>query len=59
MLKAIDLNKDARTPMPDVPSVDELTDFGITVDRHKAYEDLWSTLTYAGVVANTAVWLYM
>lgn len=59
MLKAVDFDPAARTPMPDVPSPEELSSFGISSERHAAYEQLWRSLTYFGVVANTAFWLYL
>lgn len=59
MLKAVDFNTDARTPMPDVPSPEELGKFVIPAERHAAYESFWNGLTYVGVVANTAMWLYL
>ena len=45
--------------MPDVPNKKSLTTFGISASRHEAYETFWEGITYAGVLANTAVWLYL
>ena len=59
MLKAVDMDPETRTPMPDVPSSEELTQFGISSERHHAYEKMWNTFTYFGVLANTAFWLYL
>ena len=59
MLKAVDFDPEARTPMPDVPSSEELTKFGISSERHQAYEKMWNAFTYFGVLANTAFWLYL
>ena len=60
MLKAVDLDPEARTTMPSVDSKEELTtDLGIPAERHQAYEKLWNGVTYFGVVANTAMWLYL
>ena len=59
MLKVVDLDPNTRTPMPDVDSVEELQRFGISADRHRAYEDMWNGLTYVGVLANAAMWLYL
>ena len=59
MLKAIDFDSSTPTAMPDVPNKDTLTNFAIPSERHEAYENLWEGVKYAGVVANTAVWLYL
>ena len=59
MLKSVDFDTEIRTPMPDVPSTEELSKFGISPERHAAYESLWNGLTYFGVLANTAFWLYL
>jgi len=60
MLKIVDLDPEARTTHPDVISKEELsTDLGIPADRHSAYESLWNGVTYFGVIANTAMWLYL
>jgi hypothetical protein len=59
MLKAIDFDPEARTPMPDVPSAEDLCQFTIKPESHKAYEQLWNSFTYLGVLANTAMWLYL
>ena len=59
MLKAVDFNTEARTPLPDVPSPEEMGQFVISSERHQAYESLWNGLTYVGVFANTAMWLYL
>ena len=59
MLRAVDFDEANPTAMPDVPNKTTLTSFGIPAARHEAYEGMWDTLTYAGVLANTAVWLYL
>ena len=59
MLRAVDFDEANPTAMPDVPNKTTLTTFGISSARHEAYETLWDGLTYAGVLANTAVWLYL
>ena len=59
MLKQVDLDPDARTPQPDVPSVVELTNFGISPERHQAYETMWNAVTYFGVLSNAAMWLLL
>ena len=59
MLKAVDFDPNARSPMPDVQSPEELSTFKIPVERHDAYRALWTGATYVGVVANTIMWLYL
>ena len=60
MLKVVDFDPEARTTFPDVTSKEDLAEkLGIPAERHEAYEKLWNGLTYFGVVANTAVWLYL
>lgn len=59
MLKQIDFDPEARTPMPDVDAPEDLCKFAIAPERHEAYEKLWNGFTYFGVVANTVVWLYL
>jgi cytochrome oxidase assembly protein ShyY1 len=59
MLKSIDFDMEIRTPMPDVVSAEELSKFGISPARHAAYENLWNGVTYCGILANTAFWLYL
>mmetsp|Transcript_9716 Transcript_9716/g.14800 ORF Transcript_9716/g.14800 Transcript_9716/m.14800 type:complete len:253 (-) Transcript_9716:106-864(-) len=59
MLKAVDMEDEARTPMPDVPSKADLQKFTISPERHHAYMGLWNTMIYMGVMANTAMWLYL
>ena len=59
MLKVVDLNEEAPTPLPEAEDKKTLTNFVIPAERHEAYANFWDTLTYFGVVANTAVWLYL
>ena len=59
MLKAVDFDTDAPTPLPDVDSPEALTKFTISPERHDAYAHMWESLTYFGVLANTAIWLYL
>ena len=59
MLKAIDFDAQNRTALPDVPAAEDLSTFGISSERHEAYETLWNCFTYCGVLANTAFWLYL
>ena len=59
MVKIVDFDEHNRTAMPDVDAPSDLTKFGISSERHEAYEKLWNGLVYFGVVANTAMWLYL
>lgn len=59
MLKSIDFNESSRTPMPDVISPRELSRYDLSPERHEAYKTFWNSITYAGVLANTAMWLYI
>ena len=59
MLKAVDFDAEAPTALPDVESPKDLQTFSIAPERHAAYATLWSYATYLGVVANTAMWLYI
>ena len=60
MLKVVDFQSEARTTFPDVVSKEDLSSkLGIPAERHEAYEKLWNGVTFFGVVANTAIWLYL
>lgn len=59
MLKAVDLDHEVRTLHPTVDSKQELQEWVIPPKRHAAYEFMWNSLIYFGVVANTAMWLYV
>jgi len=58
MLHMIDTDEERRQLLPTVPTKTELTNFVIPSERHGAYEFLWRSLAFGGVLANTAVWLY-
>lgn len=58
MLMQIDENENARQILPTAPSQTELTSWKISPERHHAYATLWKYFTFAGVFANTALWLY-
>ena len=58
MLKMIDFDEERRQLLPTAPTSSELTQFVIPRERHQAYEMMWRMLTFGGVVANTALWLY-
>ena len=59
MLQAVDFDPATPTSMPDVPSIASLQKFGNTPERHEAYEVMWNGITYLGVLANAAFWLYL
>ena len=59
MVKAVDFDEDVRTLHPTVDSAVELRTWVNPVQRHAAYEFMWNSLTYLGVLANTALWLYI
>lgn len=58
MLHMIDFDEHHRQVHPTVPTPTELTKFVVPPERHAAYEMMWRMLTFSGVVANTALWLY-
>ena len=58
MLKQIDHDDDHRQILPSCPSKAELITWRIPSERHEAYATLWKYLTFVGVFANTALWLY-
>jgi cytochrome oxidase assembly protein ShyY1 len=58
MLHMIDFEEDRKQILPSIPAASDLAKFQISPERHSAYENMWRLVSYAGVVANTAVWLY-
>lgn len=58
LLLQIDNNPDARQILPTAPTADNLVDWKIKPERHEAYASLWRYVTFAGIFANTALWLY-
>ena len=54
----IDFDPEVRQILPDIPTPEDLNQWPISAERHQAYEYLWRGMTYAGVLANTAMWLY-
>ena len=42
---------------PTVPTPAELLSFRTSPERHEAYEKLWTTVTFLGILANTALWI--
>ena len=59
MLKVYDTDEQHRQVYPHAATAEELASkWQIAPERHQAYESLWRLVTYVGVVANTAAWLY-
>ena len=58
MLLQIDTDDNKRQILPSSPNAAELTNWRIPGERHEAYAYLWRYLTFAGIFANTAFWLY-
>jgi len=58
MLLQIDANEDSRQILPTAPTASEFTTWKVSPERHLAYAELWKYLTFAGIFANTAFWLY-
>lgn len=58
MLQQIDDDSNHRQILPTAPTAEELVNWKISPERHEAYANLWRYLTFGGVVANTALWLY-
>ena len=58
MLLQVDTNAESRQILPTAPSANELTSWQISPERHFAYAELWKYLTFAGIFANTAMWVY-
>ena len=59
MLHMVDFDPEVRQVLPTIPTTDELLEFPISPERHNAYEMMWRGLSFAGVIANTAMWLYL
>ena len=58
MLLQIDNDPNARQILPTAPTANDLTNWLIKPERHEAYATLWKYLTFTGIFANTAFWLY-
>jgi hypothetical protein len=58
MLQQFDTDEAHRQILPTVPMKSDLTTWKIPSERHEAYATLWKYLTFVGVFANTALWLY-
>ena len=57
MLHQIDFDEEARQLHHTVPTPSELLRFRTSPERHAAYEQLWNTATFLGILANTALWI--
>jgi cytochrome oxidase assembly protein ShyY1 len=58
MLLQVDVNPESRQILPTAPTATELTTWYIKPERHEAYAALWKYITFSGIFANTALWLY-
>jgi hypothetical protein len=58
MLHMIDTDAEKRQILPTIPTTEELTSFRVSSERHGAYELMWKAISFAGVLGNTAMWLY-
>ena len=58
MLAQIDTDEDKRQILPTIPTTNDLQQFRVGPERHGAYETMWKAITFAGVLGNTAIWLY-
>ena len=54
----VDFEEDRRQLLPNLPAAKELQSFVVSPERHAAYEMMWRTIAFGGVIANTALWLY-
>ena len=59
MLHMIDQDAEKRQILPAIPSKDDLTDWKISSERHRAYSTMWTGLAYLGILSNTVLWLCM
>lgn len=58
MLMQVDVDENARQILPTAPTAQDLTSWRIVPERHEAYAALWKYVTFGGIFANTALWLY-
>eukprot|EP00347_Sterkiella_histriomuscorum_P024163 403332087 len=58
MLYQYDNDQEHRQILPTLPTAAELAQWKVSAERHQAYANMWKYLTFGGVVANTALWLY-
>ena len=59
MLHMVDMDAERRQVLPSCPDKGDLTTWRLSQERHRAYSTMWTGLAYAGVLANTALWLYL
>jgi hypothetical protein len=59
MLLQIDTNEDTRQILPSVPIAKDFVDWKVKPERHNAYVNFWKYALYAGIFANTTLWLYL
>ena len=59
ILHMIDNDAEKRQVLPAIPSRDELTDWKISGERHRAYSTMWTSFAYLGILSNTFLWLCM
>jgi cytochrome oxidase assembly protein ShyY1 len=57
ILMQIDTDINARQILPTAPIADDFVKWQISPQRHEAYAELWKYFTFAGIFANTALWL--
>jgi hypothetical protein len=59
MLMQVDFDDQKRQLYPSIKTIEETASgWKISTERHGFYEGMWRAFTFAGLVANTATWLY-
>ena len=58
MLLQIDTDEQARQILPTAPLSSDLSKWRVKPERHEAYAAMWKYLTFTGIFANTALWVY-
>jgi len=53
----MDFDENARQMHPTVPTPVEMLTFRTSPERHAAYEKLFTTVSFLGILANTALWI--
>jgi len=59
MLLQVDTNTETRQILPSAPIAKDFADWKVKPERHDAYARLWKYSLFAGIFANTALWLYL